>query len=157
MLLLNLSRETSLPASVRLYLDTEAGHRAREAYKCRTREPWYRVPDVRTPDYFMSYMSGLEPALVRNDAGCTCTNSLHSVQFRHAEAALEVERQWESQFVQLSCELEGHPLGGGMLKLEPREAARILIPDPRALAEVQSSQIASGVTTMREWRHYGAN
>jgi len=32
-------------------------------------------------------------------------------------------------FVQLSCEIAGHPLGGGMLKLELREAAQIVVPD----------------------------
>jgi hypothetical protein len=31
-------------------------------------------------------------------------------------------------FIKLSCELEGHPLGGGVLKLKPREASRIPFP-----------------------------
>src|ERR1700722_9195509 len=31
---------------------------ARQAYKCRVRDPWYAVPDVRVPDFFLSYMSG---------------------------------------------------------------------------------------------------
>jgi len=30
----------------------------------------------------------------------------------------------------MSCELEGHPLGGGMLKLEPSEAENVLVALP---------------------------
>jgi hypothetical protein len=32
-----------------------------------------------------------------------------------------------SSLTQLSCEIEGHPMGGGLLKLEPSEAARVLV------------------------------
>ena len=63
-------------------LDTDAARVARTAYKCRVRDPWYSVPDVQVPDFFLSYMSGLKPNLVRNDAHCTCTNSVHSVRLK---------------------------------------------------------------------------
>jgi adenine-specific DNA methylase len=51
-LLLHLPKRAELPVQVRTYLDTEDGRRARKAYKCRTREPWYVVPDVQVPDFF---------------------------------------------------------------------------------------------------------
>jgi hypothetical protein len=35
---------------------------------------------------------------------------------------------WRTSLVRLSVEVEGHALGGGMLKLEPSEAARVLLP-----------------------------
>ena len=57
-------------------------------------------------------------------------------------------------FVRLSCELEGHPLGGGMLKLEPREATRILFPAPAMAAELSAAEAKEAVWTMRKWRHY---
>src|SRR5919199_559182 len=101
---------------------------ARAAYKCRMREPWYAVPDVQVPDFFLTYMSGREPNLVRNEAGCTCTNSVHSVRVRDCRAAAYLVTAWESPFLKLSCEIEGHPLGGGMLKLEPGEASQIVLP-----------------------------
>ncbi|MGY3287207.1 adenine-specific DNA-methyltransferase [Bradyrhizobium sp. LM3.6] len=44
MLLLKLSKTDDLPRSVRRYLDTDAGREARQAYKCRVRDPWYSVP-----------------------------------------------------------------------------------------------------------------
>jgi len=37
---------------------------------------------------------------------------------------------WQTSLTQLSAEVEGHAMGGGLLKLEPREAARVLIATP---------------------------
>lgn len=153
-LLLRLPKLSELPRGVKRYLDTEAGRVAREAYKCRVREPWYSVPDVQIPDFFLSYMSGLEPSLVRNDAGCTCTNSVHSVRVKKGIAPKPYLSSWGSTFVQLSCELEGHPLGGGMLKLEPREATQIVLPSIKT--GLDEFVIAEAVNTMRTWRHYAS-
>ncbi|MFP3554224.1 hypothetical protein SB861_26485 [Paraburkholderia sp. SIMBA_049] len=153
-LLLRMPKTGRVPASVSRYLDSEAGFIAREAYKCRVREPWYSVPDVQIPDFFLSYMSGIEANLVRNDAGCTCTNSVHSVRLREGVNAASLLDTWESPFVKLSTELEGHPLGGGMLKLEPREASQVVLPSDSDLLRLNNSVVVEALTTLREWRHY---
>ena len=67
-------------------------------------------------------MSGEGPNLVRNTAGCSCTNSIHAVRFIDGDSLASIEEVWNHPFVRLSCEIEGHPLGGGMLKLEPGES-----------------------------------
>lgn len=153
MLLLRLPKSQDLPRSVRRYLDTDAGREARKAYKCRVRDPWYSVPDVQVPDFFLTYMSGLAPNLVRNDAGATCTNSVHNVRIKPGISTKSYLSSWGSSFVQLSCEIEGHPLGGGMLKLEPREAAQIVLP-VKSTDLLESPAITQAVETMRTWRHY---
>jgi hypothetical protein len=153
-LLLRMPKSGPVPASVARYLDSDAGVVAREAYKCRVREPWYSVPDVQVPDFFLSYMSGLEANLVRNDAGCTCTNSVHSVRLHQGVDSSNLLDMWESPFIKLSSELEGHPLGGGMLKLEPREAGQIAFPEKSALERADTSIVQEALTTLREWRHY---
>jgi len=155
-MLLRLEKTTKIPASVQRYLDTDEGRTARKAYKCRVRDPWYAVPDVQVPDFFLTYMSGRSPSLVRNSAGATCTNSLHSVRVRDRSAIGRVIEAWDSPFAKLSCEIEGHPLGGGMLKLEPREATQILIPANSLARELADPAIASAVETMRNWRHYAS-
>ena len=154
MLLLCIPRDADLPASVVKYLDSEAGHRARERYKCRNREPWYTVPDVRVPDCFLTYMSGLAPNLVRNAAGVTCSNALHAVRIRDRRRVDDVLARWRSPYVQLSCEIEGHALGGGMLKLEPREAAQIVLPSPRTASHLPRPALEEAISTMQYWRHY---
>lgn len=155
-LLLKIPKAVELPRSVKRYLETDAGQAARTAYKCRVRDPWYVVPDVQVPDFFLTYMAGLEPALVRNDAECTCTNSVHAVRIRTGSSARKYVATWKSAFVQLSCEIEGHPLGGGMLKLEPREAAQIVLPAPSTLKRINLALVGEAVSTMRQWRHYAS-
>lgn len=155
MLLLRLPKTGRLPSGVARYLDTEGGQEARKTYKCRTREPWYAVPDVQVPDFFLTYMSGLEAGLVRNDAGATCTNSVHSVRLREGVDANRLAKLWSEPFVKLSCEIEGHPLGGGMLKLEPREATQIVLPATRSRPNARREEVvAAAIESLRAWRHY---
>jgi len=154
MMLLRIPKEAELPPGVADYLDTEAGWKARETFKCRTRSPWYSVPDVRVPDFFLTYMAGLSPNLVRNSAGATCTNAIHAVRLRNRHQAEDAIDVWNSNYVQLSCELEGHSLGGGMLKLEPTEAAQIVLPSARILHRLPDSEVQSAISTLRSWRHY---
>ncbi|MBX9616613.1 MAG: N-6 DNA methylase [Caulobacteraceae bacterium] len=155
-LLLKLQRADELPTSVKRYLDSAAGKAAREGYKCRNRAPWYAVPDVQVPDLILSYMSGFTPNLVKNTAGCTCTNSVHSVRLKPKADAGRILKAWSSPFVKLSAELEGHALGGGMLKLEPREAGRILFPAADAVAPIRNDDVESALSVLRSWRHYDA-
>jgi hypothetical protein len=119
-----------LPEEVRKYLKFGEASGVPERFKCRVREPWYSVPHVRVADAFLSYMSGQSPRLVGNRAGLVAPNTLHLARFDKGERAEPFIAGWYSSLTRLSCELEGHPLGGGMLKLEPSEAERVLIPLP---------------------------
>ncbi|MCL5742617.1 MAG: SAM-dependent methyltransferase, partial [Acidobacteria bacterium] len=99
-------------------------------FKCRTRSPWYRVPHVYLPDAFLTYMSGDLPRLVSNAAGVVAPNTLHILRI-HRSAGIgsnALAALWQTSLTRLSVEIEGHALGGGMLKLEPTEAERVLVP-----------------------------
>lgn len=154
-LLLDLRNARELPVPVRAYLDEEAGQQARRTYKCRNRDPWYGVPDVKAPDAFLSVMCGRRPHLVRNEAACVCTNSLHAVTLRAEVTMNALQRGWCSPLAELGAEIEGHPLGGGMLKLEPREAARIPIPvGDLLLTHGDEQTLTEAVLHARKWRHH---
>jgi len=94
--------------------------------------------------------------LVRNEAAATCTNALHVVYLHNGRLGDALLDTWDSTYVQLSCEIEGHALGGGMLKLEPGEAARVVLPSPEATSCLDDSVVEEAVSTLRRWRHYGA-
>jgi adenine-specific DNA-methyltransferase len=49
---------------------------------------------------------------------------------------------WQTSLTRLSVEIEGHPLGGGMLKLEPTEAANVLVPWPGDAAGAWLTRLA---------------
>ena len=86
-------------------------------------------------DAFLTYMSGSVPKLVANEADAVAPNALHVVrlqplQLRASLSAPGLAALWQTSLTALSCELEGHSLGGGMLKLEPTEAERVAIALP---------------------------
>ena len=153
-LLLNLSAKTSLTAALRRYLCSAAGREAQRTYKCRNRSPWYVVPDVTVPNAFLGYMSGGTPALVANRARCVGTNSVHTVNLNGSWSLSKLQRAWNDDFTSLSCEIEGHALGGGVLKIEPGEAARIALVDGRKWSREEHDTIREGIDVMRQWRHY---
>ena len=156
MLLLRIGRvpERDLPTGAIRYLNSELGLRAREAYKCRIRKPWYSVPHVRIPDFFLTYMAGLTPSLVCNRARVTGTNALHGIHIQERRHLGQLVAAWNSPVTTLSAELEGHPLGGGVLKLEPREAAKIVLPRNRGQQTFPAEQVQDAIATMRKWRHH---
>ncbi len=153
-MLLRLTCEDSLPRSVTRYLESQPAREARATYKCRMRDPWYAVPDVTVPDAFLTYMSGTRPSLVANEAGCVGTNSVHVVRLTGGMAKRALLRTWKREFTALSSEFEGHPLGGGMLKMEPREAARVVLTRNPIQSPSDRQLIAEGVDQLRQWRHY---
>lgn len=124
--------DNGISPELRAYLGAGEVQGVHHAYKCRIRTPWYRVPHVYTPDVFLTYMSGLRPQLVANTAGVVAPNTLHVVRLHpHVDIPPEaLAAFWQTSLTSLSVELEGHALGGGMLKLEPGEARRVLIATP---------------------------
>ncbi|MEL7237768.1 MAG: hypothetical protein AAGK78_02815, partial [Planctomycetota bacterium] len=119
----------AVPKGLRNYLEEGESAGVHRAYKCRVRKPWYSVPHVRETDAFLTYMSGRVPRLVTNDAQAVAPNNLHVVRVREGSqmSAAMLATAWPSALTRLSVEIEGHAMGGGMLKLEPSEAERVAL------------------------------
>jgi len=131
--LLYIETEVGLPTSIRHYLEFGEQQGASQSYKCRTRSPWFCVPHVYRPDALLSYMSGTTPRLVANDAGVVASNSLHILRlYPHTTLTNDtLAVLWQTSLTQLSVEVEGHGMGGGMLKLEPTEAENVIVAWPQ--------------------------
>ncbi len=118
----------------------EAGQRAgiNQAYKCRVRSPWYKVPLLAVPDLFLTCMNADTPRLTTNSAGAHHLNSIHGVYLQ--DGLTELGRELLplaslNSATLLHAEVTGRSYGGGILKLEPREASVWMMPSAALVAE----------------------
>jgi adenine-specific DNA-methyltransferase len=123
-------------AALRAYLKVGEAAGVPDAYKCSIRSPWWRPPVVPAPDLFFTYMSHRYPRLIANRSGATILNSMHGVRLgpdapRPSRDALPLLAL--NSLTMLGAEVLGRSYGGGILKMEPREAAGLPVPAPDEL------------------------
>lgn len=120
-------REQAQQYSVWSYLMQGENMQIHKRYKTRTRNPWYAVPYVKTPDCFLTYMSYRFPRLVLNEARATNTNTIHSVLISDRNRAKRLVAGFYNTLTLLSTEIVGRSYGGGVLKLETQEAEKVKV------------------------------
>lgn len=108
-----------------------------EAYKCQVRKQWWVPPAVSAPDMFFTYMSHRYPRLISNTAKATFVNSMHGVRLKDdvpKETRAALPLLCLNSVTMIGAEVHGRSYGGGILKMEPREAARLPLPSPEVMA-----------------------
>jgi adenine-specific DNA-methyltransferase len=113
------------------YVESAQNRSVHNNYKCRIRTPWWRVPLVEKPDLFLTYMDSERPRLVTNSANAYHLNSLYGMRLRRGRKQIGRELLPVASLNTISllgAEVYGRSYGGGLLKLEPREADRIPVP-----------------------------
>ena len=111
-----------------------------QGYKCRKRKPWWRVPLTNIPDAFVTYMNDYAPNICANSARLHCLNSVHGLTFSDEHQDIDPRLfalSCINSITLLSAEIEGRAYGGGLLKVEPREAAKLQVPSPQLVRSMR--------------------
>ena len=109
------------------YIRLGEGQEVHMGYKCSVRTPWYAVPSVYVPDAFVFRQIYDFPRIVLNEAEATATDTIHRMRSHGADPRAIVSNSY-SYLTAASAEIEGRSYGGGVLELEPTEAAKLLMP-----------------------------
>ncbi len=107
-------------------------------YKCRIRDPWYRVPVVRPGVLLLSKRSHKFPRLVENAARVVTTDTIYQgnmlAPFEGGEKDLVAG--FHNTATLLTAEIEGRSFGGGVLELVPTEIGRLRVPLSEGLGKL---------------------
>ncbi len=111
------------------------GHRTGvdTAYKCRVRKTWYRVPLVSPADLLLTCMNADTPRITENAAKARHLNSVHGVYLNDTCKVMGRELLPVASLnsvTLLHAEMVGRAYGGGILKIEPKEADTWAMPSP---------------------------
>ncbi|HUC13885.1 MAG TPA: hypothetical protein VMS00_05480 [Acidimicrobiales bacterium] len=99
-------------------------------YKCRIREPWYRVPLIRIGEMMLSKRSHRFPRAALNEVGVVTTDTIYRglVKGPGVGRSRDLVAGFHNSLTLLSAELEGRSFGGGVLELVPSEVGRLRVP-----------------------------
>jgi adenine-specific DNA-methyltransferase len=128
----------------------------KKAYKCRVRTPWWRVPLVPRADLLLTYMNADAPRLCTNQGRVYNLNSVHGVYLRDGmtETGMDLlPLATLNSMTLLGAETVGRAYGGGMLKLEPKEADRLPVPSYQLLESVRGDLAALRPQLARQLRN----
>jgi len=125
-----LTPENLKSSAVGRLLRRRAALEARKRYKCRRRSPWWVVPLDAPPPAFMIYM-GTGTRIVANDAGLHVSNSFFKVTELKEASPIDLAAGSLTSVFELSAVLNCRLIGGGLRKLEPSDAHRVLVPVSR--------------------------
>lgn len=111
------------------YIEAGEARGLHRRFKCRIRDPWYRVPNFQRGDLLLSKRSHRFPRVVVNEAGVFTTDTIYRGRvLSGAPKPRALAACFHNSLTAVTAELEGRSFGGGVLELVPSEVSRLLVP-----------------------------
>lgn len=106
-------------------------------YKCRIREPWFRVPVVNPGPLMMAKRSHGYPRVILNSAAVFTTDTIYRGMPTQGSplSPRDIASSFHNSLTLLTAEIEGRSFGGGVLELVPSEVGRLSIPVAPGIGE----------------------
>jgi adenine-specific DNA-methyltransferase len=138
--LLDFAPGTSDPMSrkgPREYLACGVADELPDRYKCRIREPWYKVPVVAPGAMMMAKRSHHFSRVIVNDANVLTTDTIYRGRLlpEATMSARDFTASFHNSLTLLTSEIEGRSFGGGVLELVPSEISRLSVPHPEHMED----------------------
>jgi adenine-specific DNA-methyltransferase len=101
-------------------------------YKCRIRNPWYRVPVMPAGPMMLSKRSHRYPRVILNEVRAHTTDTIYRGRMAPgcSVGAADLVASFHNSLTLLTAEIEGRSFGGGVLELVPSEVSRLLVAVP---------------------------
>lgn len=110
-----------LPEKLREYVITGEERGYNKRYKCRNRNPWYRVPLVPKAPAFVFKRSHEYPRLCLNEANVYITDTAYGLRMKDGFTHRGLCFSFYNSMTLLFAETDGRFYGGGVLELSPQE------------------------------------
>lgn len=112
----------------RHYLAVGESHAIPARYKCKIRDPWYRVPHIEKGTLMMTKRAHQHHRILLNEAGVFTTDTVYRGSPVNGYKERDLVAMFHNSLTLLSAEVEGRTYGGGVLELVPSEIAKLTIP-----------------------------
>ena len=116
------------PPAVQAYLRSGEAEGLPHRYKCRVRDPWFRVPSVYAAPVALLKRAHHYPRLILNQTGALTTDTAYRIKPKAGTDPIGLVYSFLNSLTCLCAELEGRHYGGGVLELVPSEIERLLLP-----------------------------
>lgn len=103
-----------------------------QGYTAKARKHWWSIPIRGAAPILMTYMGRKPPTFVSNPKGCRNLNVIHGIYPKAKMSSGAISALVEYLNSEAAC-VEGRTYAGGLMKLEPKEAEKIIVPSLQKL------------------------
>jgi len=143
---------SDLTPGMRIYLERGERLGVNGKFLTRNRHPWHRPEQRPAADIWVTVFYRGRPRFVLNEAGVLNLTAFHGIYLRPLFSGLR-----DILFAYLNSSLcsefirqQRREYGDGLLKLEPRDVERILVPDFSKMADLDLQSVRTAVSLLRE-------